>query len=165
MLQLTTQQPADSVYQLGVTAPVIGTAMLGRELGVVRRAVLVRTGKREEVVNDAKSLKLLLITNPGWTLDMECAFDAHVSAPGLLESIALPLVGVTGRVMEGVAVAWEDGGERGLSFQLSQWDSLEADSLAYRTLPTGGAAPISLTLDYAGALITTDADWPTMDAE
>ncbi len=165
MLTLSTRQTTDSVYQLGLSAPVIGTAMLGRELGMVRRATLIRTGKREEILDDAQSLRLLLITNPGWSLEMEVAFDAHVTPPGLLEPLTLPMLAITGRVMEGAAVSWVDGGERGLTFSVSQWDSLERDSIAYRTLPGGGATPISLTMDYDGDLISMDATWPTVDAE
>ena len=166
MLELTDTLPDNSVYVLGRARPVLGTAMLGRTFGVITRASLVRGGKREEVLNDAGELMLLLLTNPGWTLLLECLFDADVEAPGLLETITLPYVGITGRVMEGVAVSWEgDGAERGLSIPAAQWDAMAPDSIAYRITPDGPTLPISLTMDYGGGLITADAMWPTADVE
>ena len=167
MLELTDTLPDSSVYVLGRAQPVLGTAMLGRTFGVITRASLVRGGKREEIVNDAGELMLLLLTNPGWTLVLECLFDADVEAPGVLEQITLPYVGLVGRVMEGVAVSWEgDGRERGLSIPAAQWDSMEPDNIAYRITPDGGpVVPISLSADYAGALILADSDWPTVDAD
>jgi hypothetical protein len=161
MLSLTDTLPDNSVYVLGRARPVLGTAMLGRTFGVITRASLVRSGKREEIVNDAGELMVLLLTNPGWTLQLECLFDADVEAPGFLEPISLPYVGITGRVMEGVAVAWEgDGKERTLSIPAAQWDAMESDSLAYRITPDGAGQPISMTMDYDGSLYTMDATWP-----
>jgi len=131
----TTYQPHD-VLLLGSAHPVIGTAMLGDAFGVVKRATITRTGKPEEIEDDAGTLKILLIKNPGFTLVMECAFDADVEPPGMLEAITLPYVGVTGRVMPGVTLLWEEGGERGLSIPVSQWDSME-EAFAYRLTPGG----------------------------
>lgn len=151
---------------LGNAQPVLGTAMLGEEFGIIKRATLVRAGKREEILDDAKTLRLLLITNPGFEVQLECCFDATVAAPGLLEIMTLPLVGVVGRVMEAVSVVWEEGGERMLSIPLAQWDSMEPDSIAYRITPDGGpVVPISLSADYDGELISADSDWPTVDAD
>jgi hypothetical protein len=68
--------------------------------------------------------------------------------------------------MEGVAVSWEgDGRERGLSIPAAQWDAMEPDNIAYRITPDGPTLPISLTMDYGGSLITSDATWPTVDAD
>ena len=137
----TTYGPADMLV-LGDAQPVLGTAMLGDNFGIIKRATLSRTGKREEITDDAQSLRLLLITNPGFELTLECCFDATVTAPGLLESITLPLVGVTGRVMEGTAVLWEEGGERMLSITIAQWDSMES-ATAYILNLDGSATAVA----------------------
>ena len=126
----TTYNPKD-VLLLGDAQPVLGTAMLGDNFGTIKRATLVRSGKRVEITDDAQSLRILLITNPGFETTLECCFDLTVTAPGFLESIVLPLVGVTGRVMEGVSVVWEEGNERMLSIPVSMWDSMES-AAAYR---------------------------------
>jgi hypothetical protein len=131
----TTYAPAD-VLLLGNEQPVLGTVMLGDAFGVIKHATVTRSGKRELITDEAKTLRLLLITNPGFECMLDCCFDATVTAPGLLEQIDLPLVGVTGRVMEGVSVQWEDGGERMLSIPVAQWDSMES-ATAYR-LAVGG---------------------------
>jgi len=136
----TTLNPAD-VLLLGDAQPVIGTAMLGDAFGVVKRATVTRTGEPEEFKDDAGSLRLLLIKNPGFTLTLECCFDVGVEPPGLLEEITLPYVGVTGRVMPGVTLMWEEAGERGLSIPVSQWDSMEEAS-AYRLESDGQLAVI-----------------------
>lgn len=132
----TTFQEHD-VLLLGEAHPVIGTAMLGDEFGVIKRATLVRSGKRVEITDDAQSLRILLITNPGYELVLEVCFDIGVTAPGLLEEMDLPLVGVTGRVMEGLSVMWEEGNERMMSIPLAQWDSM-VDAEAYRLTPGTG---------------------------
>lgn len=113
---------------LGDAHPVLGTAMLGDAFGVIKRATLVRSGKRVEITDDAQSLRILLITNPGFEMTLECCFDLGVTAPGFLEALDLPMVGVTGRVMEGVSVMWEEGNERMLSIPVAQWDSMSGAS-------------------------------------
>jgi len=130
------------VLLLGSASPVIGTIMLGEAFGTVKRATVVRTGEREEIKDDAQTLRVLLINNPGFTLVLECCFDAGVTPPGLLETIVLPYVGVSGRVMEGVSLMWEEGGERGLSIPVAQWDSLESAS-AYRLNLDGTATDVT----------------------
>jgi hypothetical protein len=137
----TTFGPHD-VLLLGDAVPVLGTAVLGDDFGVIKRATLVRTGKREMILDDAESLRVLLINNPGFECELECCFDASVAAPGLLESIELPLVGVTGRVMEGVTVLWEEGSERMLRIPVAQWDSMESAE-AYRLDETGAVQVIA----------------------
>lgn len=126
---------------LGDALPVLGTVMLGDAFGIIKRATLVRSGKRVEITDDAQSLRLLLITNPGFEMSLECCFDLNVTAPGLLEEIDLPLVGVTGRVMEGVSVVWEEGNERMLSIPAAQWDSMEG-ATAYLLNLDGDAVAI-----------------------
>ncbi len=121
-----TTYAATDVLLLGSAFPIIGTAMLGEAFGTVKHAVIVRNGERVEIKDDAGNLRLLLINNPGWTLILECCFDDGVAPPGLLEQITLPYVGVVGRVMEGVSLLWEYGGERGLSIPVAQWDSMES---------------------------------------
>lgn len=142
MSDIATTYTDSDVLLLGDAQPVIGTAMLGEAFGTVKRAQIVRTGEPEEIKDDAGSLKLLLLKNPGFTLLLECCFDAEVTPPGLLEAIVLPYVGVTGRVMPGVTLLWEEGGERGLSIPVSQWDSMESAS-AYRLDPAGALHSIS----------------------
>ena len=129
----------DDVMLLGSVQPVLGTVMLGGQHGAIRRAVLTRNGKRQEFETDAGELLLVLITNPGWTLTLECLFDYHVTAPGIMDEIVLPFLEITGRVMEGVTVEWEDGKERILQIPAAQWDSMEGVATAYR-LTTAGAA-------------------------
>jgi len=137
---------------LGRAQPVLGTAMLGSVFGVITRATLVRNGKREEILNDAGELMVLLITNPGWTLQLECLFDVGVEPPGLLETITLPYVGLTGRVMEGVTVAWEGGGaERVLSIPAAQWDSMEL-AAAYRLDDEGDLYAIGAALSLLATM-------------
>ncbi len=126
----------DDVLILGRAKPVIGTAMLGDDFGIVRRATIVRTGEREEIRDDAQTLRMVLINNPGFQMTLECVFDATVTPPALLQEITLPYVGVIGRVMEGVTIIWEEGGERGLSIPVAQWDTME-DADAYRIKPDG----------------------------
>ncbi len=123
MSTLMTFYPND-VLLLGSAQPVIGTAMLGEAYGVIKRATVVRTGKRVEIVDDAETLRLLIINNPGFTLTLECCFDVGISPPGLMDAFTIPYIGVTGRVMEGTTLMWEEGGERGLSIPVAQWDSM-----------------------------------------
>lgn len=133
---------AHDVLLLGDAHPVLGTVMLGDAFGIIKRATLTRTGKREEIMDDAASLRILLITNPGFEMLMECCFDLSVTAPGFLEPIDLPMVGVTGRVMEGVSVVWEEGNERMLSIPVAAWDSM-VGAAAYRLDADGDLAEIS----------------------
>lgn len=114
-----------------------GTAMLDNQFGTIKQAMVKRTGERELIINSAGELKLILIKTPGFELMLQCAFDASVVAPGMGESLSLPLVGVTGFVMEGATVAWEQGGERGLMIPVSSWDSFRNVS-AYRLSPSTG---------------------------
>lgn len=145
---------------------VFGTAMLGRQFGVIKSASLKRTGQREEFLNDAGELRLVLIKNPGFELMLSCAFDRLVSPPGIGEKMTLPLIGVSGYVMEGVTVLWESGDERLLNIPVSSWDSL-VDPVVYRIDPINrqrlnisiaGQAPLqapSLTLLSAAATAAT----------
>ena len=137
MSDISTTYGPNDVLVLGDAQPVLGTAMLGDAFGVIKRATLRRTAKRVEIVDDAETVRLVLLKNPGFEMTLECCFDADVAAPGLMEPVDLPLVGVTGRVMEGLTVLWEEGGERMLSIPLSQWDSLDS-ATAYR-LETDGS--------------------------
>ncbi len=142
MRQISDTYTAADVLLLGDAQPVIGTAMLGEAFGMVKRASIVRTGEREEIKDDAGVLRVLLINNPGFTLMLECCFDAAVTPPGLLEQITLPYVGVVGRVMEGVSLLWEEGGERGLSIPVAQWDAMES-ATGYRLALDGSLAEIT----------------------
>lgn len=142
MLTFDSLLPADSVLTLGDYAPIIGTAMLGDAFGVVDNFQLVRTGEREEIKNDAGELRLLLLKNPGWVAMMKAFFDDDVEAPGLLEAITLPLIDITGRVMEGATVEWTKGGERMLSIPISSWDSMSG-AAAYRLDASGTKRVIS----------------------
>lgn len=145
MLTFIDTLPGQSIYQLGSAAPVIGTAMLGAQFGVVKEAFLVRTGERVPITNDAGELVILLINNPGFVIEMTCAFDLAVEPPGLLETVLFPYLSIQGRVMEGSRIAWTEGGERGLTLQLSQWDTMES-AKAYRLLIGGGSEDIDEVL-------------------
>lgn len=116
---------------------VFGTAMLGRQFGTVKSAAVKRTGLREEIINDAGELLLLLIKNPGWELMLSCAFDRTVSPPGLLERITLPFLGVQGHVMEGATIQWEGGSERIITIPVNSWDTAQV-ATAYRLEPGSG---------------------------
>lgn len=134
-----TLQPHD-ILLLGEAQPVLGTAMLGDAFGIIRRCFLTRTGERVEFKDQAERLRILLINNPGWICQFEVLFDADVEAPGLLAEIELPIIGVTGRVMDGVNVEWQDGAERILSIPCAQWDSMEAlDAVGYTLDPADGS--------------------------
>jgi hypothetical protein len=107
-----------------------GTCMLGDEFGQVESSAVKRTADKVEIENCAGNLRTLLLTKPRFELTLETIFDVSVTAPGLMEQIALPLVGVTGRVMS-ADVKWEKGKERMLSLEVTHWDSL-ADAEAFR---------------------------------
>lgn len=151
MLTFTDTFPAQSIYQLGSAAPVMGTAMLGTQFGTVLDAFLVRTGERIPITNDAGETMVLLINNPGWVIEMTCAFEHTVEPPGLLEPVLFPYLSIQGRVMDGARVGWS-GGERLLTLQLSQWDVME-EATAYRLLLSGEAVTIGDELPVATALM------------
>lgn len=124
----------DKILLLGEQV-VWGTCMLGSDFGTVVSASVKRTADKVEVENCIGNLKSLLLTKPRFELSLSCIFASSVTAPGLLEEIALPLVGVTGRVMD-VTVKWERGKERMLDIEVSHWDALE-EAVAY-SLGTNG---------------------------
>jgi hypothetical protein len=103
---------------------IIGTAMLGNDLGTVKTASVKRVADKLELEGGSGNLRAFVLLKPGFELVLECAFERHVQPPGLLDVIQLPLVGVAGRVMPGVEVKWEQGKERGITIPVSQWDSL-----------------------------------------
>lgn len=156
---------ADDILILGADDVVWGTAMLGTEFGTIKRAMVRRTGDREMLMNQKGELKLLLIKNPGFELILEVAFHKDVEAPGLLETLSLPLVGVQGHVMEGVTVAWELGDERGMTIPVNAWDVMQ-DARAYRLLPGSGAlveinpAPPLLAATASTTALTIQLTWP-----
>lgn len=113
-----------------------GTCMLGDEFGQVESASVKRTADKVEIENCAGNLKSLLLTKPRFEVTLETIFETSVEAPGLMDIIALPLVGVMGRVLD-VSVKWEKGKERMLSIELTHWDSL-ADATGYSLNPTTG---------------------------
>ncbi len=115
----------------------LGTAQLGDQFGTIKRAVIRRTGDRE-LIQHAKTKKLLmvLIHNPGFEMMLECAFAKSVTAPGMGESLSLPLVGVKGFIMEGVTVQWEAGSERGIMIPVTGWDTMQ-NATAYRLTNSG----------------------------
>jgi len=118
-----------------------GTAMLGRQFGTIKTASIKRTGEREQIVNDAGELVLLLLKNPGYEVILSAAFDRNVSPPGLLEQVTLPLIGLTGWVMEGANIAWEGGSERIINIPVSTWDCMSG-AKAYRLTPLGARVEI-----------------------
>jgi hypothetical protein len=145
---------------------VIGTAMLGEDFGTVKSASVKRQADKEDLLNGNGNLRAVLLSKPGFELTLEVAFDASVTPPGLGERIALPLVGVTGRVMPGVEVKWEQGKERGLSIPVNSWDSME-DAPLYQNNPATGDF---ILLDLAKPVVTPTAgegeivlDWPDVE--
>jgi hypothetical protein len=125
----------DDVLLLGDQV-VWGTCMLGDDFGQVDSSSVKRTADKVEIENCIGNLKSLLLTKPRFELTLDCIFDTTVTAPGLMEEIALPLVGVTGRVMD-VTVKWEKGKERMLSIEVTHWDAL-ATATAYKLDPATG---------------------------
>lgn len=138
------------------TELIFGTAMLGNAFGAIKAAVIKRTGEREMFSTKAGVLKLILIKNPGYEMTLKCAFDKSVVAPGIGESLSLPLVGVTGYVMEGVTIEWESGSERGLSIPVSSWDAFQG-ATAYRLLPGTGEL-----LEIGGTGLTAPSTAPVL---
>lgn len=144
-----------------------GTAMLGNDFGTIKSAGVKRQADKEDLKNGAGNLRAVVLTNPNFELTMEVAFDATVAAPAMGAAITLPLVGVVGRVMPGAEVKWEQGKERGLSFTVNAWDSLEGASL-YQVNPVTQEYTL---LDIGTPVVTATAgngqvvlDWPDVSS-
>lgn len=140
-----------------------GTAMLGNDFGTIKSATVKRQADKEDLKNGAGNLRAVVMMNPNFELTLDTAFEASVAAPAMGAAITLPLAGVVGRVMPGAEVKWEQGKERGLSFTVSSWDSLEGASL-YQVNPetqeytlldidkpvaTATAGSLQIVLDWA----------------
>lgn len=110
--------------------------MLGDDFGQVESASVKRTADKVEIENCAGNLKSFLLTKIRFEMTLEAIFDSTVTAPGLMDQIALPLVGVVGRVLD-ATVKWEKGKERMLSIEITHWDSL-AEATAYSLDPATG---------------------------
>lgn len=144
-----------------------GTAMLGTDFGTIKSAEVKRQADQEDLKNGAGNLRAVVFTNPNFELTMEVAFDATVTAPAIGAAITLPLVGVVGRVMPGASVKWESGKERGLSFTVSSWDSLEGAAM-YSVNPVTQEYTL---LDIGTPVLTATAgngqvvlDWPDVSS-
>lgn len=153
----------DNILLLGAET-IIGTAMLGTEFGTVKNASVKRNAAREELLNGAGNLRTIVLTNPNLELTLECAFEKGVTPPAIGERITLPLVGVVGRVMEGVEAKWEQGKERGLSIPVAHWDSLGDDAPFRQFNPVTEEFTL---LDLLAPVVTATAgalqivlDWP-----
>ncbi|NBW10992.1 MAG: hypothetical protein EBR82_23475 [Caulobacteraceae bacterium] len=109
--------------------------MLGDNFGQVESATVKRTADKESIENCAGNLKAFLLKNPRFEVNLETIYDSSVTAPELMDSITVPLVGVIARVLD-VTVKWAKGKERMLSIEATSWDAL-ASATAY-TLTTGG---------------------------
>lgn len=113
-----------------------GTMMLGDDFGEIISASVKRTGDKKEIENGAGNLRAFLLTKARFELNFETRFDSAVEAPGLMNEIDFPLVGVTGRVLD-VTPKWEGGKERILTIEASFWDSL-ASAVLYTLNPVTG---------------------------
>lgn len=145
---------------------IIGTAMLGIEFGTVKSAKVKRTASKEMLLNGKGNFRAIVFTNPGFEMTLEVAFEKNVTAPAMGEIITLPLVGVSGRVQEGVEVSWEQGKERGLSIPVSSWDAM-GDAPLWRVDPETQeftlqdlAAPVLTASPGSGNIALDWADVP-----
>lgn len=160
MSQTLSSTYGDNLLVLGAHV-IIGTAQIGQDYGCVKSASVKRSADKQELEDGAGNLRSLVLTKPGFELMLEVAFEKHVTAPAMLTQIALPLIGVQGRVMPGAEVKWENGKERGLSIPVNSWDSLadaEAFSVATETMTYTG-------LDDESAPFTFDSEVSTFDSE
>ena len=107
-----------------------GTCMLGDTFGEIESASVKRTADKEEIENCIGNLRALFLRKPRFELKLETLFANGVDAPGLLDKIAIPLIGVYGRVLD-IEVKWTKGKSRMLSIDATSWDSLE-DATAYK---------------------------------
>lgn len=105
---------------------VFGTAMIGDTYGSVISANIKRDGQLEEITSYG-NLLAAIIANPSFELTLNTVLTADVAIPGMGELIDFPLAGITGRIMPGIEVAWEELGHRGLSITAKSWDSLNND--------------------------------------
>jgi len=113
-----------------------GTCMLGNAFGEVESASVKRTADKEEIEGCSGALRAFFLKKPRFELKLETLFANGVDAPGLMDKIALPLVGVFARVVD-IEVKWAKGKSRMLSIDATSWDSL-ADADAYRYNSTTG---------------------------
>ena len=124
---------------------VFGTAMIGDTFGAVISATIKRDGQLEEITKHA-NLLTAIITNPNFELTLNTVFTAEVDPPGLAELIVFPMAGISGRIMPGIEIAWEESGHRGLSITAKSWDSLTvndgAGNASAYDLGTGALTPI-----------------------
>jgi hypothetical protein len=125
----------DDVLLLGKQV-VWGTMMLLDDFGSVEGASVKRTGDKKEIEDGAGNLLAFLLTKVRFELTFDTIFDATVDAPGPMEIIAFPFVGVNGRVIDS-EIKWEKGKERMLSIQATHWDALAA-AVAYKLDPITG---------------------------
>lgn len=113
-----------------------GTMQLGDDFGEIMSSSVKRTADKKEIENGAGNLMAFLLTKARFELTFETIFPSSVTPPGLMDEVVLPLVGVTGIVLD-VTVKHEKGKERMLSIEVSYWDSLDG-AAAYSLNPVTG---------------------------
>lgn len=117
---------------------VLGTCMLGNEFGEVESASLTRSVTEQEIEGCDGNLRALILKNPMTELQLEVIFPSSVGAPGIMESIGLPLMGYSGRITN-VVVNWTKGDLRKMTITAKQWDAL-ATAGAYKLVAGAWAA-------------------------
>lgn len=155
-----TQIYGDTNLQLGARA-VVGTAMLGNEFGTIKSCRCRRSGEMIPFDDGGGALRGIVIRQPGFEASFEVAFEPHVEPPGPLARVTIPFVGLVGRVMPGAEIAWTAGKERGLTFAVTQWDSL-VNASAWRINPVTG---VETLLDTTPTMDGLTADNATRTAD
>jgi hypothetical protein len=123
---------------------IFGTSMLGDDFGQIKKCDLERTGKEIEIENNRGSLRAVILTNPGFALDLEVEFDSSVQPPAFGDPITFPYAGVIGRVMPGAKISWEAGGSRTLSFKAAHWDSMAVPTVPNGNILTNPAVRVAI---------------------
>lgn len=141
---------------IGDDAVVWGTAALGTSYGQVKAASFDRDASQQEIMGNQGGLRALVMANPAQKLSFTTVFDSGVTAPGLGDEIAFPLVGVTGRVLN-AKVNWTEAGSRELALEVAYWDSIDngSDAMEAYSGDTSSWVPMNITFGSNIAEITT----------
>lgn len=111
---------------------VFGTVMLGTTYGEVISCKLAREGDINKV-KAAGSLLAVIISDPYFSLELECMFRDDITPPGLAEAVDFPLAGITGRVIPPIGISWGENDHRKLTIKVESWDAFgnEGSGSAY----------------------------------
>lgn len=135
-MALATQYPGPIQISGNSANIVFGTVQvsttIGNTFGNAVSASLKRTADQEMFMQEQGSLLALILRNPRLEFSVRCNFSAMsgVVAPGLGETIAFPLAGVVGRILD-VTVEWADQANRQLSIEATAWDSIASPNAYY----------------------------------